>query len=57
MVGSSLPVGPDVEPYVAAVRSYADAGYDEVYVQQIGPDQEEFFRFWSGSVAPALQNP
>ncbi|MFT7838831.1 TIGR03557 family F420-dependent LLM class oxidoreductase [Saccharothrix sp. BKS2] len=55
MVGSSLPVGPDVEPYVDAVRSYADAGYDELYVQQIGPDQEEFFRFWAGSVAPALR--
>jgi G6PDH family F420-dependent oxidoreductase len=55
MVGSSLPTGPDVEPYVEAVRSYADAGYDEVYVQQIGPDQEEFFRFWSDSVAPALK--
>ncbi|MEU4742568.1 TIGR03557 family F420-dependent LLM class oxidoreductase [Actinosynnema sp. NPDC023658] len=55
MVGSSLPVGPDPEPYVDAVREYAEAGYDEVYVGQIGPDQEQFFSFWAESVAPALR--
>ncbi|MFD1150027.1 TIGR03557 family F420-dependent LLM class oxidoreductase [Saccharothrix hoggarensis] len=53
-VASALPVGPDPEPYVDAVREYADAGYDEVYVQQIGPDQERFFAFWAESVAPEL---
>jgi G6PDH family F420-dependent oxidoreductase len=40
------PCGPDPEPYVAAVRAYADAGFDEVAVTQIGPDQEGFFRFY-----------
>ncbi len=32
-----------------------DAGYDEVFVQQIGPDQEGFFRFWAEEVAPKLR--
>jgi G6PDH family F420-dependent oxidoreductase len=54
MVASALPLGPDPQPYVDAVREYADAGYDEVYVSQIGPDQEAFFSFWAESVAPAL---
>jgi G6PDH family F420-dependent oxidoreductase len=54
MVASSLPLGPDPLSYVSAVREYADAGYDEVYVSQIGPDQEEFFRFWATEVAPRL---
>ncbi|MEU7530601.1 TIGR03557 family F420-dependent LLM class oxidoreductase [Saccharothrix sp. NPDC042600] len=54
MVASSLPLGPDPESYVSAVREYADAGYDEVYVSQIGPDQEAFFTFWATEVAPRL---
>jgi G6PDH family F420-dependent oxidoreductase len=49
-----LPVGPDPEPYVAHVKSYVDAGFDEVYVAQIGPRQDEFFQFWRDKVAPQL---
>ena len=36
------------------VQSYVDAGFDEVYVAQIGPRQEEFFQFWQDKVAPRL---
>jgi G6PDH family F420-dependent oxidoreductase len=50
----SLPTGPDPEPYIAQVRSFADAGFDEVYAAQIGPRQDEFFRFWREEVAPRL---
>ena len=50
----SLPTGPDPEPYLTQVRSFADAGFDEVYVAQIGPRQDEFFRFWREEVAPRL---
>ena len=54
MVASALPTGPDPRPYLDRVREFADAGYDEVYVSQIGPDQERFFSFWAESVAPEL---
>jgi G6PDH family F420-dependent oxidoreductase len=50
----ALPTGPDPEPYVNRVREYVDAGYDEVYVAQIGQDQQAFFDFWRTEVAPAL---
>jgi G6PDH family F420-dependent oxidoreductase len=50
----SLPTGPDPEPYVERVRAFADAGFDEVYVAQIGPRQDEFFRFWREEVTPRL---
>jgi G6PDH family F420-dependent oxidoreductase len=53
----SLPTGPDPEPYVSRVREFADAGYDEVYVAQIGQDQQAFFDFWRTEVAPALPAP
>jgi G6PDH family F420-dependent oxidoreductase len=55
MVGQSVVCGPDADRHVEQVRSFVDAGYDEVYVQQIGPDQEQFFRFWSEEVAPKLR--
>ena len=55
MVAESVPCGPDVARHAEAMRAYLDAGFDEVYVQQIGPDQEGFFRFWERELAPALQ--
>jgi G6PDH family F420-dependent oxidoreductase len=47
--------GPDVDRHVAQLRGYADAGYDEVYVQQIGPDKEGFFSVYEKEVLPALR--
>jgi G6PDH family F420-dependent oxidoreductase len=46
--------GPDPEPYVESVRQYAEAGFTEIYVQQIGKDQEGFLRFWVDEVQPRL---
>jgi len=55
MVAEALPTGPDPKRYLETFREYVDAGYDEVYVQQIGPDQEAFFEFWQRDVAPHLR--
>ena len=49
------PVGPDVGTHVQALRKFVDAGYDEVYVQQIGPDQDAFFDFYGAKVLPELR--
>lgn len=37
------------------MQPYLEAGFDEVYVQQIGPDQDAFFEAWSGKVLPELR--
>lgn len=50
----SVPCGPAVEPVVASVRTYLDAGYDHLYFHQIGPDQAGFLRFWQEELGPAL---
>jgi G6PDH family F420-dependent oxidoreductase len=55
MVAGSIPCGPDPEPYVESLREYADAGYDEVFVHDIGPDQEGFLRFFTAEVLPELR--
>jgi G6PDH family F420-dependent oxidoreductase len=54
MVGEAIPVGPDPERYVGSVEAYLEAGYDHVYLHQIGPDQEGFLRFWREELAPRL---
>ena len=47
-------MGPDPERYVEYVQGYIDAGVTELYMQQIGPDQEGFLRFWWSEVVPRL---
>ncbi|NUW36395.1 LLM class F420-dependent oxidoreductase [Nonomuraea sp. SMC257] len=53
-VGSS-PCGPDVDRHVQAIQEYVDAGFDEVYVNQIGPEQDAFFDFYAREVLPRLR--
>jgi G6PDH family F420-dependent oxidoreductase len=49
------PCGNDVEEHVKAVQSYVDAGFDDVYINQIGPDQKGFFDFYRSEVLPRLR--
>ena len=49
------PAGPDVSTHVEALQQFLDAGYDELYVQQIGPDQDGFFDFYAEKVLPELR--
>jgi G6PDH family F420-dependent oxidoreductase len=52
MIAESIPCGPDIDRHVEALQKFADAGVDELFVQQIGPDQEAFFERWAGAVLP-----
>jgi G6PDH family F420-dependent oxidoreductase len=47
-------VGPDPERHVEHLRKFAEAGFDHVYVHQVGPDQAGFLRFYRDHVRPAL---
>ncbi len=55
MAAESFVCGPDPERHLEAIRQYIEAGYDEVYVQQIGPEQEGFFRFYEREILPELR--
>jgi len=46
--------GPDPDRHVEEIKTFAKAGYDHVYVHQIGPDQEGFFQFYERHVMPKL---
>jgi G6PDH family F420-dependent oxidoreductase len=52
MVAEAVPCGPDPERHAAAIQEFLDAGYDDVYVQQIGSDQGGFLRFYERKVLP-----
>jgi G6PDH family F420-dependent oxidoreductase len=54
MVTSKIVCGPDPERHADALRQYLDAGFDEVYVNQIGDDQAGYFDFYRREVAPRL---
>jgi len=54
-VAESTICGPDVERYVEEIRAFGDAGFDHVYIHQVGPDQEGFFRFFREELSPALE--
>jgi hypothetical protein len=53
-VAEGIICGPDPERHVDAIRQYADGGYTHVYVHQVGPDQEGFFRFYESEVLPKV---
>jgi G6PDH family F420-dependent oxidoreductase len=55
IISQSLPCGPDPEPHREMIRSFAEAGYDEVYIQQIGPDQKPFFDLYEKEILPEFR--
>ncbi|MFI9785154.1 TIGR03557 family F420-dependent LLM class oxidoreductase [Kitasatospora sp. NPDC051984] len=54
MIADAVTCGDEVEEHLETVRGYVRAGFDEVYVGQIGSDQEAFFDAYGGLVLPAL---
>jgi hypothetical protein len=54
MVAEGIACGPDPERHIKAITEYLEAGFDEVYVNQIGPDQEGFFDFQARELLPRL---
>ncbi len=55
MIGEELTCGPDVDQHVEPITAYADAGFDELYVNQIGPEQDAFFAAYRERVLPRLR--
>jgi coenzyme F420-dependent glucose-6-phosphate dehydrogenase len=51
-VAEKVPHGPDAEPVLEEIRSYAETGFTHAYVHQIGPDQEGFLEFARRELLP-----
>jgi G6PDH family F420-dependent oxidoreductase len=54
-VAKSVVCSADPARHVAAIQQFVDAGFDQVYVGQAGPDQEGFFRFYEREVLPRVR--
>ena len=54
-VATSVVCGPDPERHVEKIQKFIDAGYDHVYIHQIGADQDGFMRFYEHEVLPQLR--
>ncbi|WP_199433295.1 TIGR03557 family F420-dependent LLM class oxidoreductase [Qaidamihabitans albus] len=52
MVREKFTCGPDPARHLEQVRQYVDAGFDEIYVQQMGEEQDKFFDAWAEHVLP-----
>ncbi len=48
----SAPVGPAAEPYLEGIRAYQQAGFDEVYLGQVGGNLEGAFEFFATELLP-----
>jgi G6PDH family F420-dependent oxidoreductase len=54
-VAGAVACGPDPERHVEAIARFVGAGFTEVYVHQVGPDQLGFIDFYRREVMPRLQ--
>jgi G6PDH family F420-dependent oxidoreductase len=52
VIDAGVVCGNDPDEHVRALTAYADAGFDGVFVSQIGPDVREFFEFYRTRVLP-----
>ncbi len=56
MTADSVVCGPDVEQHVDTFAPYVDAGYDEVYVANMGPHYRDMITMYGEKVLPALRS-
>jgi G6PDH family F420-dependent oxidoreductase len=50
----SVVAGNDPEQHLEQVKSYAEAGYDELYVANMGPHYEEMIAFYGEQILPQV---
>lgn len=53
-IAEDVVCGPDPKRHLEAIRQFAAAGYDHVWVHQVGPDQDGFLAFYEREILPRL---
>jgi coenzyme F420-dependent glucose-6-phosphate dehydrogenase len=53
-VAEKLVCGPGADPILEKIGTFVDAGFDHVFLHQVGPRQEEFLEFAKDSLLPAI---
>lgn len=52
MVAERVVCGPDMDRHAEEIGAFIDAGYDHVYVHQVGPNQEGFLEAYAKDILP-----
>jgi len=53
-VAKVIPCGPEPEKHLNAIRDYIKAGFDHIFVHQVGPRQEQFMNFYAREIFPRM---
>jgi G6PDH family F420-dependent oxidoreductase len=53
-IGESVVCGPDLDEHLAKIEEFVEAGFDRVYVHQVGPDQAGFIDAYRDGVLPKV---
>ncbi len=51
-----MPLGPDPKRHIDEIKKMIDTGFDQIYIHQIGQDQEGFFDFFQSEIMPYFQS-
>ena len=54
-VAEAVVCGPDLERHLERIEAFVDAGFDHVYVHQVGPDQAGFMEAYANGVLPEVR--
>jgi G6PDH family F420-dependent oxidoreductase len=52
---AAITAGPKADQHVSAFKPYAEAGFDEIYVANIGPHYADMIRMYHDEVLPAVR--
>jgi G6PDH family F420-dependent oxidoreductase len=55
MVAQVVTCGPDLERHAQAIERYVEAGFDELYVQQVGGGHDRFFELYAREILPRFR--
>jgi hypothetical protein len=53
-VAEAIVCGPDPKRHLEKIREFEKAGFDHVYLHQVGPDQEGFIDWARREILPAV---
>ena len=53
-VAGKIVCGNDVDEHVARLEKYVAAGFDEIYLNPVGPGYQGFFEFYHDEVLPRM---
>jgi coenzyme F420-dependent glucose-6-phosphate dehydrogenase len=54
-VAETTPCGPNPDAHRQAIQEFLDAGFDDVYVHQVGPEQDAFLAFYEREILPTFR--